>query len=81
MERYFFDVENGDGFTRDELGRELELNLEIANEIAKIVMDIAGDELNGSDNVRIQIFVRGENDRPIAVSLLTFTTHWAPQTP
>ncbi|CAN7693488.1 hypothetical protein LJR098_002380 [Rhizobium sp. LjRoot98] len=76
MTRYFFDIDNGDGFIPDQMGKNLDRNVEITDEIAQIVTDISNDEINGRDDFRVKVSVRDEAGNPIAVSTMTFATEW-----
>ena len=63
MTKYYFDLENGDGFLKDENGRELADIAAVHREVATIVLDIASDELNGADPFSAKVIVRDENNQ------------------
>lgn len=71
--RYFFDVHNGSGELKDETGLMLE-NDDVPREVARIVTDIARDELP-VDQQRgiVTIKVRDDSGAAISVGSLTFT--------
>jgi hypothetical protein len=76
MNRYFFDLHNGDGPVRDEQGTRLPSREAIPREIARIVLDIARDELPVSDRTVISVRVRDETDRTISVASLIYNNEW-----
>ncbi|MGF6178652.1 hypothetical protein ABIE33_006972 [Ensifer sp. 4252] len=47
MTRYFFDLRNGDGQTLDEQGLELPSRDAVMQEVTRILVDVARDELPG----------------------------------
>lgn len=74
MSRYYFDLHNGDGPLKDEHGTEIALRSSIPREVAKILLEVARDELPLCD--RTTISVREENGQPVCVSSLTFSNEW-----
>jgi hypothetical protein len=76
MNRYFFDLHNGDGPIRDEHGTELPSRSTIPREIARILLDIARDELPVGDRTVISVTVRDESGRAISVASLTYNNEW-----
>ena len=76
MSRYFFDLHNGDGPTRDEEGLELPSRALISKELARILLDVAHDELPDLDRAVISITVRNETGDAVSVASLTFNNEW-----
>jgi hypothetical protein len=76
MTRYYFDLHNGDGPTRDEHGIDLQSSKNIPGELARILLDVAKDELTDGDHAVISVTVRDESGSPISVASLTFTNEW-----
>jgi hypothetical protein len=76
MSRYFFDLNNGDGPTRDEEGLELPSRAQVSKELARILLDVARDELPDSDRAVISITVRDERGTAVSVASLTFNNEW-----
>ncbi|PZM08750.1 DUF6894 family protein [Rhizobium tubonense] len=76
MGRYFFDLHNGDGPTRDEEGLELPSRARISKELARILLDVARDELADLDRVVISVTVRNESGDAVSVASLTFNNEW-----
>ncbi|WP_296617176.1 hypothetical protein [Sphingomonas sp.] len=62
MARYFFDLHNGSGLTRDEEGRELEDNDEARREALVGIRSVLGAEVaNGSIDLDGRMEVLNEN--------------------
>jgi hypothetical protein len=76
MSRYYFDLHNGDGPLRDEFGTEINSRDGIPREVAKILLDVARDELPTSERAMISVTVRDEHGQAISVSSLTFSNEW-----
>ncbi|MDP9836750.1 hypothetical protein J2T09_001495 [Neorhizobium huautlense] len=76
MPRYFFDIHNGDGPSRDEHGMELASDRKIMQEMSRIALDIARDELPGQERGEISIFVRDDGGREVCSTHLSFRTEW-----
>jgi hypothetical protein len=60
MSRYYFDLHNGDGPLRDDFGTEISSREEIPREVAKILLEVARDELPTSDRAMISVTVRDD---------------------
>lgn len=75
MARYFFDLHNGDGPIRDNEGMELASWADVLREMARILVDIARDELPAGERTIISLTVRSE-ERPISVASLAFSNEW-----
>ena len=75
MARYFFDLHNGDGPIRDDAGTELASRDEVLKEMARILVDVARDELPAGERTIISVTVRSE-ERPISVASLAFSNEW-----
>lgn len=76
MARYYFDLLNGGGLVRDEVGQEIPTPDGIRQEVGRVLADIAREELPGQRAGTISIEVRDEHDQPIFSGCLRFTTHW-----
>ncbi len=72
MKKYFFDLHNGDGFMKDDDGRDLPDLKAVGKEVAKIVLDLAGDELNGSDPFKARVTVRDESGETVVEGILSY---------
>jgi hypothetical protein len=75
MARYFFDLHNGDGPIKDNEGVELASRADVLREMARILVDVARDELPVAERTIISLTVRTEG-RPISVASLAFTNEW-----
>lgn len=80
MERYFFDLVNGNGLVRDEQGQIISTRAEISREVSRILTDIAREELPESGEGTISVEVRDERDKPIFTGRLSFETRWHDET-
>ena len=76
MARYYFDLHDGDGPIRDEVGAELPSRDQVSKHVLSILSDIARDETPSKDRAIISITVRSENGKPISVANLTFSNEW-----
>ncbi|MBY5339923.1 hypothetical protein ACCS54_08125 [Rhizobium johnstonii] len=76
MARYYFDLHNGEGPTRDEHGTELRSREDIPKELTRILLDVARDELPVGDRMIIAITVRDESGDPVTVASLIFNNEW-----
>jgi hypothetical protein len=76
MSRYFFDLHNGGGPTRDEEGVELNSRDDIARVIRRILLDVATDELTELQRGMISVTVRDHTGQPVCVSSLSFNYEW-----
>lgn len=77
MPRYFFDLANGDGLTRDEMGVTLPMRHDLLlKEVSRILTDVAREELPGVSSGGIRVSVRDEMGETILVGSLDFQTRW-----
>jgi hypothetical protein len=76
MARYYFDLHNGDGPTTDTEGMELESRKSVTSHVARILTDVARDEMPSEDRAVISIKVRDEKGKVISVASLTFNNEW-----
>ncbi|ANK86589.1 MULTISPECIES: DUF6894 family protein [Rhizobium] len=76
MARYYFDLHNAEGPTRDEHGTELKSREDIPKEVTRILLDVARDELPAGDRMTIAVTVRDENGEPVTVASLVFSNEW-----
>ncbi|KQV36703.1 MULTISPECIES: hypothetical protein [unclassified Rhizobium] len=72
MPQYFFDLENGAGFLKDSDGRNLPDDVAIQKELAAILLDVAGDELNGIDPFTAEVTVRDQENGVVMKGTLSF---------
>ncbi len=70
MSRFYFDVEDGDNFTRDEEGLELPGVKAAEDEAAKTLPGIISDSLPNGDR-RVMMTVRDEAGHPVLRLSLT----------
>jgi len=76
MARYFFDLFNGDGPVRDELGQEVASREDISREVSRILADITREELPGRATGSISIEVRDEKGQSVFTGSLSFQSRW-----
>ncbi|MDO9415851.1 DUF6894 family protein [Pararhizobium sp.] len=76
MSRYYFDLHNGDGPTRDEEGQDIKSRADISKEVSRILLDVARDEIPEIDRIIFSVTVRDESGRSISVASLTFNNEW-----
>lgn len=76
MTRYFFDLRNGDGQTLDEQGLELPSRDAVMQEVTRILVDVARDELPGGVGTEISVSVRTDIGKTVSVSTLMFQNQW-----
>ena len=74
--RFYFDLHNGDGPTRDDEGVDLASRYILSQEISRILLDVARDEIPAGDRLVISLTVRDEAGRPISVASLIFSNEW-----
>ena len=74
--RFYFDLHNGDGPTRDDEGVDLASRDIVSQEISRILLDVARDEIPAGDRLVISLTVRDEAGRPISVASLIFSNDW-----
>ncbi|MFL5012488.1 DUF6894 family protein [Rhizobium sp.] len=76
MARYYFDLHNREGPTRDEHGTELKSREDIPKELTRILLDVARDELPAGNHMTIAVTVRNESGDPVTVASLVFSNEW-----
>jgi hypothetical protein len=77
MPRYFFDLLNGDGLVRDEMGSELpESRDTLLREVSRILTDLAREELPDRERGEISVLVRDHSGRSVLSGSLGFRTEW-----
>jgi hypothetical protein len=76
MSRYFFDLHNGDGATRDEDGLELSTRASVTREVSRILLDVVQDEITGQPNGAASVVVRDDRGRAVSIANLTFSNAW-----
>ncbi|MBW6421645.1 hypothetical protein KX729_09350 [Rhizobium sp. XQZ8] len=80
MTRFFFDVINGHGLERDEIGIEMDRPDQIRREVSRILTDIAKEEMPTDDATRIRVAVRDVTGKPVYEGELFFRGSWSQQT-
>jgi hypothetical protein len=75
MPRYYFDVVNGHGLERDELGKDVPREA-IPNEVASILADIAREELPTVMLGMMQVNVRDDARKNVYHGELSFRGAW-----
>lgn len=73
--RYFFDVNDGDGELRDELGYECTRD-ELRVHAVAVLPDIARDRLPDGDRRMMRVRVRDEDGRYLFEASLEFEARW-----
>jgi hypothetical protein len=81
MSRYFFDLHNGDGATRDESGLELSTRESVTREVSRILLDVVQDEIGDQPNGAVSVVVRDDSGRAVSVANLTFSNAWFDDAP
>ncbi|WP_426124861.1 DUF6894 family protein [Pararhizobium sp. PWRC1-1] len=76
MSRYFFDLHNGDGATRDEDGLELSTRESVTREVSRILLDVVQDEIGEQPNGAVSVVVRDDKGRAVSMANLTFSNSW-----
>ena len=76
MSRYYFDLHNGDGPLRDEIGLDLPSRDRVAAEASRILSDIARDEIPTHERGVISVKVRDADGQPIILTSLSFSIEW-----
>lgn len=76
MARYYFDLHNGDGPTTDNDGLNLPSKESVTRHVARILTDIARDEMPTEDQAVISVKVRDDSGKIVSVASLTFSSQW-----
>jgi hypothetical protein len=76
MARYFFDVVNGHGPTRDDHGCDLRHPKLVQSEVSRILTEIAKEEFGTMEAADVKINVRNEADEVVSSGRLSFTSGW-----
>jgi hypothetical protein len=76
MTRFFFDLSNGDGLTRDDVGIELVSARNVRDEASRIMTGIASDEMLTRTAGAIAVIVRDASGREVFSGKLTFDSRW-----
>lgn len=72
--RFYFDLHNGDGEQRDDVGLELGSTEQVAREVARILTDIARDEFVQNERRGIAtVKVREADGTPFSMGTISFT--------
>jgi hypothetical protein len=76
MPRYFFDLYNGFGFQQDDAGQEMSSKDSVRMEVARILHEVARDELPERDRGEVRVEVKDEEGHSIFTGTLKFETEW-----
>ena len=69
--RYYFDIRDGDQFTKDEIGAELDGIEAVRSEAMRALRGIIGDVLPDGDQRSVVVVVRNEDGKPLLMASLT----------
>lgn len=75
MTRYFFDLENDDGFLKDQESRDLADGAATRQEVAFILQDVVHDELDGNAPFTALVIVRNDRSEVVTSAKLSFQIH------
>jgi hypothetical protein len=76
MQRYFFDVFDGEKLIRDEIGIQLPDLDQVRFEAIEALPDLARDELQDGDERAFAIEARDERDHVVFTARLNFKAEW-----
>jgi hypothetical protein len=76
MSRYYFDLHNGDGLTTDNEGMELDSRESVTQQVTRILVDVARDEMPTEHRAVVSVKVRNDKGKVISVASLTFNNEW-----
>ncbi len=76
MARYYFDIDDGERFTRDEMGQEIETRASLRAKAIRALPDIAQDKLPNGDRHVFVVTVRDEHNTPVFRASLSLDTEW-----
>lgn len=76
MARYFFDLINGHGLERDDEGIELSSSDKVREHVARILTDIAREEMPDANKASIRVNVRDDTDFGVYFGELVFRNGW-----
>ncbi|MGN6470484.1 MAG: DUF6894 family protein [Rhizobiaceae bacterium] len=79
MSRFFFDIDDGDRFVRDEIGHVFEDREAMRLEAIKALPEIARDELPDGNRRRFSVRVRDMEGRYLFQATLTMAAEWLDQ--
>jgi hypothetical protein len=79
MTRYYFDLINGDGLVRDDVGVELPSSDRVSREVSRILTGIADEEMPARESGTVSIEVRDDEGCPVFVGRLLFESKWLPR--
>ncbi len=76
MDKYFFDVINGEGPMYDAEGLDLPNTDAVRAEVARIAVDIAKGEIAHQNALSVTVNVRDDTDFKVFSGRLSFETEW-----
>jgi hypothetical protein len=74
--RYFFDLTNGHGLVRDEVGQIIDDLSHVEQEVSRILTDVARDELPDVPLGQVRVDVRDEIGNVIYTGSISFQKRW-----
>jgi hypothetical protein len=76
MARYFFDIDDGEEFTRDVLGVECASREDVRRNATGGLAEVAQDELPDGNQRLFQVRVRNEDGRYVFEASLALRSEW-----
>lgn len=76
--RYYFDLTNGHGLVRDEVGQVIDDQAGLEREVSRILTDVARDELPATRKGEVKVDVRDDSGHPIYRGSISFEKRWIP---
>jgi hypothetical protein len=76
MARFFFDVADGKGFVRDDVGLEMQGDDLVRTEAIDALADVAREELPDGDEAVYAVEVRDVSGRVVFKATLNFKAEW-----
>ena len=74
--RYFFDVDDGSGLVKDQIGLELNTLNDVRTEAIKALPAIAREVMPNGDHRTLRTIVRDQNGRQIFQASLALEARW-----
>lgn len=76
--RYYFDLTNGHGLVRDNVGQVIDSQAGMELEVSRILTDVARDELPDTRHGEVKVDVRDDSGHPIYCGSISFEKRWIP---
>ena len=74
--RYFFDVDDGSGLVKDEIGLDCSSLRDVRAEAIRVLPDIAREVMPDGDRRTLRTIVRDQNGQEIFEASLALEAHW-----